>query len=189
MREKLTYYYCSVIWTPRKSHHIADALSRAPVFGPCDMTFKPKHLERCLRIFGTSLMRMDATAGPRYMQTLNFIKLGKHISTLEKDSGAHNHKKIINQLRIETYQEEEEQVLDGWRLVVPAHKRKAILPLLHAGLSVIAKTQETSTHLYYWPNMKKDIKESISSCTPCQEQHPSNARQTMGAVNLPRDSK
>ena len=34
MREKLTAYNFSVIWTLDKSHHIADALSRAPVFGP-----------------------------------------------------------------------------------------------------------------------------------------------------------
>ena len=45
MREKLMNYNFSVIWTPGKSHHIVDALSRAPVFGPCDMDFEPEHLE------------------------------------------------------------------------------------------------------------------------------------------------
>ena len=123
------------------------------------------------------------------METMNFIKSGKHINTLEKDSGAHDYKKIIGQLCIKMYPGEEVLVLDGCRLIVPAHKRKAILALLHAGHSCIAKTYKKAIQLYYWPNMKKDIKESISSCTPCQEQHPSNARQTMGAVNLPRDSK
>ena len=34
MREKVTSYNFSVIWTPGKTHHIADALSRAPVFRP-----------------------------------------------------------------------------------------------------------------------------------------------------------
>ena len=33
MREKLTLYNFSVIWTPGNSHHITDALSRAPFFG------------------------------------------------------------------------------------------------------------------------------------------------------------
>ena len=32
MREKITSYNFSVIWTPGKTHHIADALSRAPRF-------------------------------------------------------------------------------------------------------------------------------------------------------------
>ena len=44
MREKITSYNFSVIWTPGKSHHIADALSRAPVFGPCDLSFEPEQL-------------------------------------------------------------------------------------------------------------------------------------------------
>ena len=31
---KLIGYQCKVLWTPGKTHHIADALSRAPVFQP-----------------------------------------------------------------------------------------------------------------------------------------------------------
>ena len=37
--------------------------------------------------------------------------------------------------------------------------------------------------------MKKDIEASIASCTPCQEQRPSNPHPTMGAVNLPSKAK
>ena len=55
MREKITSYNFLVIWTPGKSHHIADALSHAPVFGPCDQSFEPEHLERCLHILDASL--------------------------------------------------------------------------------------------------------------------------------------
>ena len=44
MREKVTSYNFTVIWTPGKNHHIADALSRAPVFGPCEMSFEPEQL-------------------------------------------------------------------------------------------------------------------------------------------------
>ena len=91
MREKLTSYNFSVIWTPGKSHHIADTLSRAPVFGPCDMTFEPEHLEQCLRIFDASLTRMDATEDGKYMEAMHFIKSGKHATALERDSGAHDY--------------------------------------------------------------------------------------------------
>ena len=80
-------------------------------------------------------------------------------------------------------------VLDGSRLVVPTHKRDAILALLHVGHSGIAKTYRPATQLYYWPKMKKDIERSIASCTPCQEQRQSNARQSMGEVNLPSKAK
>ena len=70
MREKVTFYNFSVIWTPRKNHHIADALSRAPVFGPCEMTFEPEQLEHYLRIFDPSLTQMDPTLDEEYNETL-----------------------------------------------------------------------------------------------------------------------
>ena len=34
---KLIGYQCKVLWTPGKTHHIADALSRAPVFPPNEL--------------------------------------------------------------------------------------------------------------------------------------------------------
>ena len=58
MREKVTSYNFSVIWTPGKTHHIADLLSRAPIFGPCDRSFEPKRLEHCLRLFDSSLTKI-----------------------------------------------------------------------------------------------------------------------------------
>ena len=36
MREKLTNYTFDVTWVAGKTHYIADALSRAPVFGPSE---------------------------------------------------------------------------------------------------------------------------------------------------------
>ena len=185
MREKLTSYNFSVIWTPGKSHYIADALSRAPVFGPCKMMLEPEHLECCLRIFDASLTRMDMTADVRYMDTMQFLKSGKHATTIDKDCGAYDYRKVIDQLCIETYQGEEVLVLDGCRLVVPTHKCDTIHALLHAGHSGIAKTYRTATQLYYCPNMIKNIERSVAACTPCQEQRQSSPRQSMGEVNLP----
>ena len=80
MREKVTSYNFSVIWTPGKNHHIADALSRAPVFGPYDMTFEPEKLEHCLRIFDPSLTKMDPTQDEEYNETLQLVKSGKNAS-------------------------------------------------------------------------------------------------------------
>ena len=78
MREKLISYNFSVIWTPGKSHYIADTLSRAPVLGPCELSFEPEHLERCLRIFDTSLMQMDPSLDKRYMETMRSVRSGKN---------------------------------------------------------------------------------------------------------------
>ena len=49
MREKLTSYSFKVIWSPRKTHHIAEALSRAHLFRPCELTFEHEDINSCLR--------------------------------------------------------------------------------------------------------------------------------------------
>ena len=58
MREKVPSYNFTVTWTPGKNHHIADALSRAPVFGPCETKFETEQLDICMRIFDPSLRRI-----------------------------------------------------------------------------------------------------------------------------------
>ena len=127
-------------------------------------------------------MKMDASEDSRYTDTIAFLRSGKHISSLDRSSGAYNYRKVMDQLCIEMYRDE---VLDGCHFVVPTHKRNAILALLHAGHSGVAKTYRTAMQLYYWPNIKKDIVISISSCQPCQEQTASNPKLSMGQVNLP----
>ena len=82
MREKLTSYNFSVIWTPGKSHHIADALSHAPVFGPCSLLFESEHLERCLRIFDASLTQMHPTTDNLCMATMLFEECHLHTQSI-----------------------------------------------------------------------------------------------------------
>ena len=89
MSEKVTSYNFSVIWTPGKTHHIADALSRAPVFGPCDMSFEPEQLEHCLRLFNSSLTKMDPTLDKEYIETMQLVKTGKNATHITKHSKAY----------------------------------------------------------------------------------------------------
>ena len=135
MREKLKNYNFSVIWTPGKTHHISDAPSLAPVFGPCELHFEPEHLERSLRIF--------ADEDARYTETIDFLKTGKHISSLNSSSGVYHYRNVLHQLCIKTYRGEQALVLDGCRLVVPKHKCSAIYVLLHSGYSGVAQTHAT----------------------------------------------
>ena len=148
MREKLT---------PGKSHHISDALSRAPVFGPCNLSFESEHLERCLRLFDTLLTKVDPMLDDAYVETMKLVRSGKNATHIDKASPAYAYRRVIDQFCIRTYRDHEVLVLDGCRLVVSTHRRDAILLLLHAGHSGIAKTHRTATQLYFWPNMKSDI--------------------------------
>ena len=126
MREKVTSYNFTVIWTPGKNHHIADALSRAPVFGPCVTKFETEQLEQCMRIFDLSLTHMDPSMDEEYVKVLRLIREGKNATHVLKSSKAYGYRRILDLLCIETYKGENVLVYDGCRLVVPKHKRKAI---------------------------------------------------------------
>ena len=89
MREKITSYNFSIIWTPGKSHHRADTLSRDPVFGPCDLSFEPEQLERCLRLFDSSLTTMDPTLDEEYTETMQLVKSGKNATHIDRQSKAY----------------------------------------------------------------------------------------------------
>ena len=171
MREKVTSYNFTVIRTPGKNHHIADALSRAPVFGPCEMSFEPEQLEHCLSIFDPSLTHMDPSMDDEYVEVLQLVREGKNATHVLRSSKAYMYRRILDLLCIETYQGQDVLVYDGCRLVVPRHKRPAILALLHAGHSGIAKTYRTATQLYYWPSMKADIEQSVANCSSCQQEN------------------
>ena len=151
------HYYLAGIWTPGKSHHMADALSRAPVFGPCDLSSEPEQLEHCLRQFDSSLTTMGPTLDDKYVETMQLVKSGKNATHIRKESKAYAYRHVMDQLCVETYREQDVLVYDGCRLVITAHRRGAILSLLHAGHSGIAKTYKTAIQLYYWPSMKTDI--------------------------------
>ena len=182
MREKVTSYNFTVIWTPGKDHHIADALSRAPVFGPCETKFDTEQLEQCMRIFDPTLTRMDPSTDEEYVELLRLIREGKNASHISKNSKAYGFRRILDLLCIETYNGEDVLVYDGCRLVVPKPKRAAILALLHAGHSGIAKTYKTAIQLYYWPNMKTDIEHSVANCSACQASRQSNPRPKLDTV-------
>ena len=130
MREKVTSYNFTVIWTPGKNHHIVDALSRAPVFGPCEMSFEPEQLEHCLRIFDPSLTHMVPSMDDKYFETLQLVREGKNATHVLRSSKAYAYRRILDLLCIETYQGQDVLVYDGCRLVVPKNKRPAILALL-----------------------------------------------------------
>ena len=121
------------------------------------MSFKPEQLEHCLRLFDSSLTKMDPTLDEEYIETMQLVKSGKNATHITKHSKAYAYRRVIDQLCVDTYREQDALVYDGCRLVVPTHRREAILSLLRAGHSGIAKMYKSAMQLYYWPSMKTDI--------------------------------
>ena len=132
---------------------------------------------------------MDPSLDDVYMEAMHLVLSGKNAIHIDKTSKAYAYRRIMDQLCIESYREQDVLVLDGCRLVVPTHRRDAILRLLHAGHGGIAKTHRTAIQLYFWPNMKAHIEQSVAICSPCQEQRQSNPKPLMGDVKLPGEAK
>ena len=57
IREKLLDFSFTVTWVPGKTHYIADALSRYPVFGPHEMELPIEDIATCFRVH--KLMSLD----------------------------------------------------------------------------------------------------------------------------------
>ncbi len=63
------------------------------------------------------------------------------------------------------------ETTDEWRLVIPRDKRTEILSLLHdsktAGHPDMSTMKLTVCSLFYWPRMRKDVKNWVTCCRPC----------------------
>ena len=69
-------------------------------------------------------------------------------------------------------------VQKGTRIVVPNSLRKEALQIIHTGHLGIEKCIAMAKEVIYWPNINKQIKEMISTCTYCRDhrnQQPSEA--------------
>ena len=117
-------------------------------------------------LVGSEMCIRDRSTDEEYVELLRLIREGKNASHISKTSKAYGFRRIMDLLCIETYNGEDVLVYDGCRLVVPKPKREAILALLHAGHSGIAKTYKTAIQLYYWPNMKSDIEPTALTPSP-----------------------
>ena len=60
-------------------------------------------------------------------------------------------------------------LLKGQRVVVPDSMKTQMLTLIHEGHLGIEKCKRRAREILYWPNMNKDVYETVSRCDVCQE--------------------
>ena len=56
---------------------------------------------------------------------------------------------------------------DQTRIVVPTMMRKKLLEREHLANSGITKIQDSVKSKYYWPGIKRDVKETVQTCEAC----------------------
>ena len=167
IREKLLEYNFSVTWVPGKSHLIADALSRAPLFAPDefeDIAFNTARV--CL---AKTAHAIDSD----YVKLRQDVREGTFHSTY-----ANQLKSLMPQLCVD----EDLVYLDGARIVLPRNAVKIILPLVHSSHIGLNKSYDLCRSLYFWPGMFNDIRQMVLQCRPCNVHRPSqpkNPRSTL----------
>ena len=178
MSEKVTMYNFQVKWTPGKTHLIADALSRAPLFAAKDLPgLEIDTAITCLSVTSsTSLDIIYSSIDDDYRLLLTDVNNGTQYSTYSTSL-----KSDFNSLS----SSDGLVLLDSHRIVLPMGAVKPILHLLHNSHSGINKTITLARGLYYWPGMVNDIKQLISRCNICLRVQPS---QPFSPINTPPPS-
>lgn len=180
MRLKLTNYTFTLYWTPGKTHFIADALSRAPVFDPPEIDVPASGKAAS---FNTNVIPADpaltkmysAAQADDYYQFLLHAFMSGHkpsslpaaIETSKLLSDLQSLGRVWDRLSIDTGGVL--LVVDSYRIVVPHSERPYILNRIHESHSGITRTQALARQHFYWPGMTTDIKLKIQGCMKCQK--------------------
>ena len=190
MMANLLGYSFKVEWIAGKKHEIADALSRAPVFEP-DAEDNVDVLVQVLKVGVNILthegvgvnkltneevdpalkeMIKEAENDEDYQSVVKALVEGRKLSKLPKDHPAQAFKRQWDAL---SFQDQFGLLLYHGRIVVPTSSRKKILETLHIQHTGVVKTLRNARQLYFWPFMKNEVTQMVSSCEKCVSLLPS----------------
>ena len=80
---------------------------------------------------------------------------------------------------------EDEKLFKGHRLIVSKSERQSILNILHTGPSGIDKMTLQARDSVSWPGILNDIKTLDETCTVCQENSKSQAKEAQQQTKVP----
>ena len=188
MMLKLQRYNITVTYLPGKQMFLADTLSRAYIKGEPD-----KELEEEIDVMVNSVMRdLPASAG----------KLDQIRKLTDEDSSLQNLKQIV----MEGWPESRKKIpsdlypywnirdeitvsdgilLAGSRIIMPAALRSEMLQRLHESHLGMEKSKARVRAVMYWPNLSKDIEDSVAQCAACLKYRPANQREPMIPHDIP----
>ena len=172
LREKVTMFSFDVEWVPGKTHLIADALSRAPLFSAEEMP----GLE-----IDTAISCLSQTSQPSMDVIYNAVDddYRQFLQDVIQNTSYSNYSKALHGSVDSLSVQDNLVLLDSRRIVLPLLAVKPVLRLLHASHSGITKTTVLAKALYFWPGMSNDIKQLISSCVQCAKVLPSQPSNPM----------
>jgi hypothetical protein len=176
-REQLTQYSFDVQWVPGKTHEIADALSRAPIFDPPEEADVMGVTANGREPDDPTLRRLIEAAkeDSGYRELMKAWREDRNPKELGPSHPAKPYTSVWSQLSVSP--DGFLMVKDGYRIIPPREERAAILSKLHLGHGGILRTRKLACGLYFWPGMNSDIKTMIDGCEACQQDRPSQPRE------------
>ena len=174
LREKTLLYHFLLTWTPGKTHLIADALSRIPVFRPEKSTYdEPPALLR--RMVEPDLAPLYAAAEACHVYGLLIAAVrDSTVTKAHPDSFVRGFTALADRLSLHNSSRGILVLLDARRIVVANEARSFVLRNLHASHAGLARTKQLARELYYWPGMNSEIANEIARCDECQRFRSSN---------------
>ncbi|XP_059085528.1 uncharacterized protein K02A2.6-like [Tigriopus californicus] len=186
---KLAAYTFDVQWIPGKKHHVADALSRFPLFDiqkedqdePVLSGFDSIHLAtislNSAPDSGLASVSEIAKGDVNYQAIISTLLSGQSPKSLPQSHPSKLYSKQWEALSLDY--STDLLILQGHRIVVPTAARPTILQDLHRAHQGIRRTRALARSLYFWPGMNNEIEQIISSCATCQEHRPSQPAETL----------
>jgi len=162
----LSAYHYNIVFKPTKSHANADCFSRLPISGngavgnPTDVTLFNLSQISFLPVNEADMVAATRT-DPLLGTVLRYSKSGWPVkfSPEMKPYWTRREQLII----------ENNILLWGMRVVVPASLRSKVLEELHEGHPGMNKMKQLARSHVWWPNIDTDIEEASKACQSCQE--------------------
>ena len=174
MREKLTDYVFTTTWVAGKTHEIADALSRYPIFQGEELNDRTV----AQPIDGAVILAFSA---PDHLTNLvdfiddDYKTLRRAISSGHKPASPKPHISNLMWPNLSISPHGDGLIIaEGTRIVLPSKAIQPVLQLLHEPHQGQTKTLKLAEQLYYWHGMANDIKQITDKCDPCQKYRSSN---------------
>ena len=181
MRHKVSDYVFTVKWQSGAKMHLADALSRNPLFAPPEDDDSDDSAMINLVAADPALQEMydAAERDDDYKSLLEAIKSGAQLKNLPDNHYAKKFFSVYDNLSIM----QSLLVLNDSRIVVPKSMREAIIRQIHSAHTGIPRCLSKARAEFFWPQMSEDITNAVLTCEPCQKYRPSQPEEEV--LNLP----
>ena len=198
LRNQIISYNLTAQWIKGTMNNAPDALSRYPISDPApheqlaefDHQGNPEPSIAAMRVTAMDKsdsirledLRKMADTDQEYQQLLHLVRNGFPEHRHQIPEQCRPYWNTRTHLSIE-----DNLIVYGCRLLIPRAMRRQILQEIHASHQGEVRTKLRAKLVVYWPGLNNDIDNIISACKQCQDNLPSQPRETI--IQKPRPSR